>query len=232
MDFLLMQPEQTGASRDALILFAGGNGAMPFRLTETGVVQGWNFLVRSADEFTRRGLTIVAVSPPSDHASGMNAEFRESQEHADDIASLSAYLERQGFDRIFLVGNSRGTISAASLAARLTNSRLKGVVLTSTLEYDQFMSTIPLNRVRTPVLMVHHREDNCRVSPLPEARKVRENLKSATSVDFVEVDGGAFYARSAPCDNLSAHGFFGIEGKVVQVISDWVSGRKVPDHID
>lgn len=230
LDFLVMTPEQA-PQRDALILFPGGNGAGPFKLGEGGIVSGWSFLVRSADSFIRDGVAVVTVNPPSDHPTGMSTGFRESDEHARDIAFLVDYLEQQGYQRIFLVGNSRGTLSAASLGTRLKDSRLKGIILTSSLEYDNFLRWLPLEKLNLPVLMVHHRDDLCRVSPFQEAEKTRDSLRGHTSVDFTEVNGGA-YPRSAPCDNLSAHGFFGIEDKVVRVITDWVDGRAVPVRIE
>lgn len=230
MDFLLMTPDMT-ERHDALILFPGGNGAGPFKLSGDGVVTGWSFLVRSAGDFIRNGLSVVTVNPPSDHPTGMSTGFRESSEHAADIETLAAYLEQQGYERIFLVGNSRGTLSATSLGARIKDSHLKGVVLTSSLEYDNFLRWLPLEQLRLPVLMVHHREDACRVSSFEEAEKTRASLSATTMVDFTEVNGGA-YPRSAPCDNLSAHGFFGVEEKVTQVISDWVGGRTVPGRIE
>jgi pimeloyl-ACP methyl ester carboxylesterase len=229
MDFLMMTPDRLH-QRDALIFFPGGNGAGPFRLTG-GIVNGWSFLVRSADSFVRDGVSVITVNPPSDHSTGMSTGFRESAEHAEDIAKLAVYLEQQGFQRIFLVGNSRGTLSAASIGARLKDSRFKGVILTSSLEYDNFLRWLPLEKLELPVLMVHHRDDACRVSPFQEAERTRDSLRSHTRVDFTEVSGGA-YPRSAPCDNLSAHGFFGIEEKVVQVITDWVDGRAVPERIE
>jgi hypothetical protein len=79
--------------------------------------------------------------------------------------------------------------------------------------------------------MVHHRNDACRVSSFEEARITRTTLSATTAVEFTEVTGGA-YPRSAPCDNLSAHGFFGVEDKVVRVISKWIEGGKVPDRIE
>lgn len=230
MDFLVMAPDQY-IQRDALIFFPGGNGAGAFKLSEGGLVSGWSFLVRSADSFVRDGLSVVTVNPPSDHPTGMSTGFRESVEHAEDIATLAGYLEQQGYQRIFLVGNSRGTLSATSLGTLLKDSHVKGVILTSALEYDNFLSYLPLDKLTLPVLMVHHREDACRVSSFQEAEKTRDNLRSHTTVDFTEVNGGA-YPRSAPCDNLSTHGFFGIEEKVVQVITEWVAGRTVPDRIE
>jgi predicted esterase len=230
MDFLVMTPENTGR-HDALILFPGGNGAGPFKMTGNGVVSGWNFLVRSAGDFIENGFSAFTVAPPSDHPTGMSTGFRESPEHAEDIASLTSYLEMLGYERIFLVGNSRGTLSAAFLGTRLKDSHLKGIILTSALEYDNFLSWLPLEQLRLPVLMVHHRDDACRVSSFEEARRTQTTLSATTSVDFTEINGGA-YPRSAPCDNLSAHGFFGMEGKVVQVITDWIGGRKAPDRIE
>jgi hypothetical protein len=230
MDFLVMTPEQPGL-RDVLILFPGGNGAGPYKVSNDGVVSGWSFLVRSADSFVRRGLTVIIVKPPSDHSTGMSTGFRESPEHAEDIASLAGYLKQQGYQRLFLAGNSRGTISAVSLGTLLKDSHLKGVILTSSLEYDNFLRWLPLEQMHLPVLMVHHRDDACRVSSFEEAEKTSTALRSHTKVDFTEVGGGA-YPRSAPCDNLSAHGFFGVEDKVVQVITDWVGGRTVPERIE
>lgn len=230
MDFLAMTPEKTGRL-DALILFPGGNGAGSFKINGDGVVSGWNFLVRSTDFFVGNGLSVFTVAPPSDHPTGMSTGFRESAEHAEDIASLTSYLEQLGYDRIFLVGNSRGTISAASLGTRLKDSHLKGVILTSTLEYDNFLRWLPLERLTVPVLMIHHRNDACRVSPIEEARITQAALSVTSVVDFTEVIGGA-YPRSAPCDSLSAHGFFGMEEKVVQAITDWVNGGSVPERIE
>ncbi|MDD2855688.1 MAG: hypothetical protein PHU01_09170, partial [Desulfuromonadaceae bacterium] len=114
LEFLAMTPEKR-AGLDALILFPGGNGAGAFKVTDNGVVSGWNFLVRSSDLFVENGLSLFTVSPPSDHNTGMSTGFRESSEHAEDILYLTDYLERSGYDRIFLVGNSRGTLSAAAI---------------------------------------------------------------------------------------------------------------------
>lgn len=230
MDVLVMTPEKAG-HHDALILFPGGNGARPFKMTDGGVVSGWNFLVRSSGNFVQSGFAVFTVTPPSDHSTGMSTGFRESTEHAEDIASLLSYLELLGYDRIFLIGNSRGTLSAASLGTRLKDSHLKGIILTSTLEYDNFLRWLPLEQLQLPVLMVHHRDDACRVSSIEEARTTRARLSATTAVDFTEVNGGA-YPRSAPCDNLSAHGFFGVEEKVVRIIADWIGGRNAPDMIE
>ncbi|MBT1071167.1 alpha/beta hydrolase family protein [Pelotalea chapellei] len=230
LEFLFMSPGEN-AGKTALILFPGGNGTRAYRLLDDGAVQGWNFLVRSAQELSSQGFALAIVSPPSDRPNGMSSGFRESMEHADDVGKLAAYLAAQGYHKIFLVGNSRGTISATALAGRLHDIHLTGVILTSSLDYDEFMRWLPLEKVRLPVLMIHNREDQCRVSAFSEAMKTRDALRLHTKVDFVEVSGGAT-PMTLPCDNLSTHGFFGIEDKVMRVIIDWINGRKIPDKIE
>lgn len=225
-----MTPERI-TQHDALILFPGGNGAGSFKMTESGVITGWNFLVRSAENFTQNGLSIFCAAPPSDHSTGMSTGFRESKEHAQDIAVLISSIVQMGYKRIFLVGNSRGTLSATFLGTNLKDSHLKGIILTSTLEYDNFISWLPIGQIQLPLLMLHHSNDLCRVSSFEEARLTRLSLGAITKVDFIEVTGGA-YPRSAPCDNLSAHGFFGKEKEVVKAITDWIDGKKLPKKIE
>jgi len=48
--------------------------------------------------------------------------------------------------------------------------------------------------------------------------------------DFVEVRGGSC-PQSDPCEALSYHGFLGMEDQVIQVITDWLSGKNVPSKI-
>jgi predicted esterase len=230
MDFLALTPE-TSVRHDALILFPGGNGVNPFKVVADGSVSSWSFLVRSSEHFVRSGLATFTVVPPSDHPTGMNNSFRESSEHAEDVALLARYLEQQGYERIFLVGNSRGTLSATALGTRLRDSHVKGIILTSALEYDTFMRWLPLEQLQLPVLMVHHRNDACRISSFEAAERTRAALSATTAVDFTEVTGGV-EPRSEPCNNLSAHGFFGVEEKVAHVIAEWVVGREVPALVE
>lgn len=230
LEFVVITPK-TYINKDAIIMFTGGNGAVPFRLTENGLVAGWNFLIRSADDFVKQGLTVVAVRPPSDHKNGMSSSFRESSEHAEDISYLTTYLESTGIKRIFLAGNSRGTLSVASLGTRLSDEHIKGIILTSTLDSD-FLHWNPSNKMPKPVLMVHHRGDQCRISPYNEALKISDTIKTFTKVDFVEVNNSGYFQMSEPCNDLSSHGFFGMEQKVVQVIADWINGRQIPSTIE
>src|SRR5437773_11581177 len=105
------------------VLFPGSGGLIQLR-TENGQPkfgQG-NFLVRSRAEFVKRGVVAAIVDAPSDQQSGwgMTDEFRLGDLHFTDISAVVEDLGKRfpGIS-LFLVGTSRGTISAASLGARL-----------------------------------------------------------------------------------------------------------------
>lgn len=219
MDFLL-RSKGSVIDKTAVILFSGGDGGRPFRLEADGRVKGGNFLVRSSKDFAQEFLAVIVASP-SDQASGMDDDFRKSAEHATDITKLMEYLSGQGVERFYLIGTSRGVLSVAALATKIQNTKLKGIVLTSSLEYTKFMRWIPLNTIKLPVLMVHHVDDACKICSLDEAMRTRDVLLKTTTVEFIEISGGDM-PKSGPCDPLSPHGFFGVEEKTVKPIVEWI----------
>ena len=70
----------------------------------------------------KRGIVTAVIDAPSDQrgGKGMTDEFRFSKEHLADVQAVIGDLSRR-FPclPIFLVGTSWGSISAASLGARL-----------------------------------------------------------------------------------------------------------------
>ena len=219
LDILLRYKGNT-IDKTAVILFPGGDGAHHFRLENDGRVRGNNFLVRTSKDFAQEFLTVL-VDAPSDRKNGMDDDFRMSSEHAADISKLMDYLTKQGVERFYLVGTSRGTLSVASLAAKIKNTTLKGAVLTSSLEYAKFLRWVPLETITVPVLMVHHTDDACKICSIHEAERTRDTLAKTTAVEFIEVTGGDT-PKSGPCEALSAHGFLGVEDKAVQPIIEWI----------
>lgn len=211
-----------------LIMFPGGNGANMFKEKGGQIHLGKNFLVRTSPQFVKQGLAVAIVDAPSDQANGMSAGFRNSPEHTQDIRKVIDFLDAQGLKPIYLVGTSRGTLSAAYLGIELQDKRVKGLVLTSSL--GGAIGGFPLSRITLPVLLVHHRDDGCKVCPFQEAVALKNKLSGAPKVDFVEVLGGS-PPQSGPCQALSNHGFLGREDQVVQVIADWITGKQVPGQI-
>ena len=122
--------------RAIALLFPGSGGLIRLREEKGQIRFGQNnFLVRTRGEFVKRGIIAAIVDAPSDRQSGwgMSDEFRLGEEHFTDISAAVADLgKRFPAMPIFLVGTSRGTISAAALGARF-GQQAAGVVLTSTM---------------------------------------------------------------------------------------------------
>jgi pimeloyl-ACP methyl ester carboxylesterase len=217
--FLLDRP--AGAPVASVVLYTGGNGVLRKTMG--------NFLIRSRLDFAAEGLLVAAVEAPSDRPTGL-VQFRTSAEHAEDARAVIAALRKIADVPVWLVGTSMGTVSAASVAARLTDGGPDGIVLTSTvtrwskLEVES-TNDVDLRAIRVPVLIVHHEQDGCFASPPSGAALLPRQLVNAPVTRFLEVTGGD-PPRSGPCDALAAHGYLGIEKRVVAAIAKFI--RETP----
>lgn len=225
LKLLVMKPE--GGSRQVMLMFPGGKGAHHFGEQQGQIRLGRNFLLRTAPDFVGRGFAVAVVDVPSDQASGMEDRFRTSVAHREDMEAVMQFLAGAGYESVYLVGTSRGTISVAYLGTAVKDERIKGIILTSTMSYSRHLMRLPLENTTHPVLLVHHQDDECRVTPFAEAQKLEGKFPLSPQVDFVPVKGGA-PPQSDPCKSLSTHGFLGSEETVVQVIDAWIAGRKAP----
>lgn len=220
-------PAAGGTAKTAAILFNGGEGVIG--LSEKGIPQpGANFLVRTRSLFVARGIPVALIDVPSD-SRGMSDRFRMSQRHFDDIAAVADDLQKRfPGTRLFLIGTSRGTVSAAYAGAAL-GSRLAGVVLTSSLfnstRDGSGLAGFDFSDIKVPLLFVHHVDDACRFTPYHAARSLSEKYP------LISVKGGK-EARSGPCDPFHAHGYFGKEEATVNAIADWMTGKPYPAVIE
>ena len=214
------------------VLFPGSGGLINLR-TENGAAkfnQG-NFLVRSRSEFVKRGVVSAIVDAPSDQQSGwgMGDEFRLGDAHLKDISTVVDDIERRFPGKpLFLIGTSRGTISAAALGAKLER-RAAGAVLTSTMfrqtprnskEPGPGLSKFDFATIKTPVLFVHHVSDQCGSTPYGEAARLTDRFT------LISVFGGSS-PQSGPCDAFSQHGYFGKEAETVEQIVNWMLKKPV-----
>lgn len=209
------------------LLFPGSGGTIQLR-SENGKPrfnQG-NFLVRSRSEFIRRGVAAAILDVPSDLqvGYGMSDDFRLSAEHFRDISVVVGDLrKRLPGAPLFLVGTSRGSISAAALAARF-GEEIAGVVLTATmfrqaprnsLQPGPGLSRFDFAAIKQPLLFVHHVSDECASTPYGDAARLAERHP------LISVFGGP-PPRSGPCDAFSQHGFLGKEADTVEEIVSWM----------
>jgi hypothetical protein len=211
------------------LLFPGGDGSMELRM-EKGQIKfglGNNFLVRSRAEFVKRGAITAVMDAPSDQQRGMSDEFRLGEQHFTDISAVVSDLQkRHPAVAVFLVGTSRGSVSAAALGARF-GQQLSGVVLTATLflrspprakDKGPGLSGFDFASIKVPLLFAHHIGDQCHVTPYGDAARLSEKYP------LISVFGG-LPPQSDECDALSAHGFFGKESETVEEIVNWMLKR-------
>ena len=222
--YLLLTPKDPVAT---VILFAGYGGYL--NITQDGIQQpSENFLVRTREIFAKKKFMTVVVDVPSDFkgTDGILG-WRATDTHAHDLQKIIVRLKEKSDIPVWLIGTSRGTISAANVAARIHKNVADGLVLTASVvepggKNSGYVEDVDLEDIHIPTLIVHHEDDGCVVCDFFVAKQLPEKLVNASRVEFISFSGGK-PARSRACGPLSKHGFFGIEEKVVDAISTWIA---------
>ena len=225
---LLLEP---AAPKAVALLFAGGHGGL--QLSADGAMQ-WgkgNFLVRSRQAFAEQGLVVAVVDAPSDRQSPPYlAGFRQTPEHVVDIKAAIAALRQRFKLPLWLVGTSRGTQSVAHIAQALgaldSREGPDGIVLSSTVLNDprsRGVLAMPLDRVRVPVLVVHHELDACRVCLYADVPALMAKLADAPRKQLLAFTAGV--SQGDPCEAFAYHGYNGIEADVVRQTAAWMLAR-------
>ena len=222
----------------ALVLLAGGGGHLD--LDEAGCPRALkgNSLVRSVPLFHEAGFVTALVDAPSRHngADGLGA-YRVSAQHADDLGRVVADVRERTGASVWVVGTSRGAISAVNAASRLAGAaRPDGVVLTSPVTVGSpqgrvswmrhSVFSLPLDAIRQPVLVLGHAADTCFRSPADLIGRIIEKTNGARE-QAVVVKGGPG-APAAPhidvCEGRTPHGFLDQEAEVAAGIARFVRG--------
>jgi len=221
---LIDQPD----AKASVLIFPGGDGGL--RLTADGALQ-WgsgNFLVRTRQSFAAQGLKVILVDAPSDRQTPPYlGGFRQTREHAADIRALIAWARFQYKLPVWLVGTSRGTQSVAYVATELVGGDAPdGIVLTSTILNDpkgRPVPAMPLSRIPTPILVVHHEHDACARSSYALAPKMMEQFTASPRKELIAVTGGS--SIGDPCEAYAHHGYNGIEADTVSRIASWITRK-------
>ena len=229
-----------GAGQIVLVLLAGGGGHLNLDAAGCPRALVGNSLVRSVPLFHAEGFATALVDAPSDHTGedGLGG-FRGEAQHAEDIGRVVTDLRERGNAGVWLVGTSRGTISAVNAASRLSPPAAPdGVVLTSVLSVGspsrlrpwvrQTVFDLKLDAIRVPLLLVGHADDQCFRSPARFMRDVATQTRS-TRQQVVTVTGGPGSPAGAPsgleaCEGRTPHGFLGQEAEVAAGLARFVRG--------
>jgi hypothetical protein len=184
------------APRAGVILMPGGDGSI--RAGDQGDIHGLmgNQLVRTRHAYAARGLAVLVADYGTDLKSAVD---------------YMAAIKRP----VTVIATSRGTIRAAERIAR--GARPDGLVLTlGLLSPDSGSSGNVMSIVGSPsalprTLVIHHRQDGCRVT-LPAG--VDPFIKwSAGRARVAWLSGGA--NEGDACEARAYHGFNGLDGQVV-----------------
>lgn len=232
MPYSLAQPPDGVALRGAVVLLAGGDGHLKLDAQGCPKALGGNFLVRTAGLFRDAGYVTALVDVPSDHlgADGL-AGFRNTEAHGADLGKVVADLRRRAKGRVWVIGTSRGTISAANVASRATGDAAPdGVVLSSALMQgttgglkpwtQQTVFDLSLTSIKVPALVIGHVHDRCFRSPPAEMPRLLAQLGS-TRKQMITIEGGRAptgQASLAACEGRSPHGYVGQEPATVETI--------------
>jgi hypothetical protein len=224
-------------AKAALVLLPGGSGHAD--LDARGCAQNLkgNSLIQSQGHFQREGFATALVDAPSDHfgSEGLGG-FRASAAHAEDLGKVVADVRKRVPGPLWLVGTSRGAISAANAAGRLKGTAAPdGVVLTSPVTVGttggrlawtaQTALDAPLESIVIPLLLVGHAADACLRSPPGGMDAIAKRTRSPR-LQVVTVTGGPGSRQSglAACEGRSPHAFVEQEAEVAAGIARFVRG--------
>lgn len=193
---VLMKPK--GKPRGSIILMAGGHGSLG--ITADGQIttlQG-NQLIRTRRAYARAGFATLALDSGTSPAAA--------------VEQMRAIARP-----VVVVGTSR----AATRIHGALPAQPDGIVITSGM-LDQFQANVGDPGYLPPTLIIHHRNDQCRVT-LP-ALVDPFIAWSQGRARVVWLQGGE--NEGGPCEAWAYHGFNGIDGQVVSRVTSFAGGLR------
>ncbi|MBL8510202.1 MAG: alpha/beta hydrolase [Betaproteobacteria bacterium] len=203
-----------------VMLLPGGSGSLAMR---DGAPQSQNFLIRSHTYFLEQGFNVVMVGRPSDR-DDLDVDFRASATHVEDLRKVINWIHQEMPSPLWLVGTSRGTVSAASAAIAVGKPLIDGVVLSSSITSYKWAASVPrlkLSAIQVPVLVMHHEKDGCFACQPHEAHWIVDGLKRAPIKKLLLVNGGG-NPQGDSCGALHWHGYIGMEKEAVGQMAAWI----------
>jgi hypothetical protein len=215
----------------SVILLAGGTGVLD--LGADGRIGGLaqNHLIRTRRAYVRAGYAIFVPDIAADLKG--TSLYRFNAPHATDLAAVVAAARAVG-GPVFVIGTSRGAVSAVALFAKQGGAVPDGLVISSGTLLDK--SRVPgatsvgnLARIRVPVLLLRHESDGCVATPPGDADRFKTQLTGARSVEIAGFSGGGPRQGNAdPCGPNHYHGFLGIEDQVIARTVAWMGANATP----
>ena len=175
-----------------VVLYSGGAGGYG-KIGEDGWPGSNNFLIRSAKLFAAHPFNVVLVGRATD-VPDLDGAARISDNHDQDNRAIFRAIKAKSPAPIWLVGTSMGTISATAAAIRDGGHDIAGIVLSSSVTSYRIKGAVPtqdLEKIKVPVLVVHHENDACKICTPYEAKNIAGGLKNSPIKKTVLVSGGS-----------------------------------------
>lgn len=213
--------ERTEGAKATVLLFPGGEGGLG--RVEDGRATSGNVLVRMVPQFLANGFNVAIFGRPI-AGPGLNFGDRIDEGHITDIRKVLEFAKKQSAVPVWLVGSSRGTISATAAAIAIREPPIAGLVLTSSVVDYSKAGAVPkqdLAAIRVPVLVYHHAKDACVSSPPNSVPLIIEGLVNAPVKKLVMVTRGTNASGDA-CKGRDWHAFADMEKEAIDEISAWI----------
>jgi hypothetical protein len=205
-----------------LVLLTGGDGHLDIRADGTIRLAG-NFLVRTREQWAAQGFLVIIPDTPADRPSLFR--YRLSDGYRAILQGIAAHARSLSDKPIWLMGTSAGTpgalFGAASLGDLVHGAAVSSAITLPSGNDPETVFAVGLDRIRQPVLIQYHTEDGCFVTPPGNVARIQAGLTAARAVELQSFSGGLPPA-STPCEARAQHGFYGIEGRVVEAASSWM----------
>ncbi len=221
-----------------LVLLPGGSGFADLDASGCARKLMGNSLVRTRELIHARGFATALVDAPSNYrgADGLGG-FRIAPQHAEDLGKIVADIRTRTKLPVWIIGTSRGSISAVNAASRLSGEQAPdGIVLTSPVTSGrtggqkawvaQTVFSVSLEAIKMPVLVVAHTNDSCIRTPPTLAATIlaRTNGTREQSVIVKGTNAPRGPVSVDACEGKSPHGFIGQEQEVTDGIVRFIRG--------
>lgn len=219
LSVLYAVPDQPKA---VLVMLPGGSGRVGID-SDGHIKHPHNFVVRTRADWQARGYIVVILDSPR----GVNLRgYRHTAEYAEMLSYVVEHIQQQWTLPVFLLGTSQGSIAAMNGGAHVKG--IAGIVLTESVSVmghsgETVFSADP-QQVGVPALIVANQQDRCWVAPPSQAQNIKAAMTLSPNVDVIHVNGGIEHSKSV-CGSLTSHGYYGIEGEVIDDIDHWIVQR-------
>ena len=210
---LPIHASESSIARANIVAIIGGKGMK----NSSGASK--NYLITQKEHFISQGINYY-IFPNRSAEEKATYELRASSGRREKIHNLVKEISKRNSLPIYLVGFSRGSVDATHFAKKYPNS-IEGIILMSGVYKRGVFSVqkIAQKVLETNVLVVHHKQDNCKVTPYKKANDFTKSLQAKTK-KIVTIDGGLSTGRE--CGPLNHHGFEGVEKEAADAVTNWI----------